>query len=231
MPFNAPVKGGSDFTPVSAGSHHAICYGVVDLGTQDGGQFEPSHKVLLMWELPNERIDLERDGETRNLPRAISQKYTLSLHKKANLRAALESWRARPFTDEEAAQFDISKLVGANCLLTVVHAAGSGKNAGRVYANVRGVSPLPAGMNKRTLENPPLVFNLGDFKGDSITFPKNMPEWIQETIMRSEEFRARTRGHPPPSDGDESFENARPVDRTQRPPADEDEVPFDFAPA
>lgn len=231
MSLKAPVKGGADFDPIPAGSHHAICYGVVDLGTQDGGNFGPSHKVLILWELPEERIDLEREGKRQNLPRAISQKYTLSMHKKANLRAILESWRARPFTDEEAAEFDITKLIGVNCMLTIVHATGSGKNAGRVFANVRGVSALPKGMAKRQQENPPLSFALGDFEGRTIAFPQNMPEWIQKAVMESEEYRAKTRGHHMPADADEfaasreaatdeSFESAKPVRSRPAPTSD-----------
>ena len=219
MPIPASNKGGQDFNPIPAGTHHAICYGVLDLGTQmsNNPQFPDYRKVAILWELPNERADFtDKDDKTKNVnkARAISKIYTNSLSEKANLRKDLEAWRSKAFTAEELENFDVSKLVGANCFLSVVHKAGTGKNAGKVYANVAGVSALPKGTPKQTSENDPLYFSLFDQEGDSeITFPPDMPEWLMNMVKASKEY----------SEWGAKKEPAAPV-RTEESP-DED-VPF-----
>ena len=59
---------GGDFTPAPAGNHIAICFGVVDLGTQHSEAFTWKDKhvpasdkptIMLMWELPNEFVTVE----------------------------------------------------------------------------------------------------------------------------------------------------------------------------
>lgn len=191
MPIIAKDTGGTDIPPITPGSHHGVCYGVVDIGTQPGGQFEPHRKVIIIFELPHERAEFEKDGKKENKPRAISQEYTLSLGKKANLRRELENWRARPFTEEELKAFDLGKLIGANALVSVIHAAGKGKNANKVFANIKGLASLTKGTPRiPKTENEPLYFSLDDTpKGTLPEFPANMPQWIQDKIKISEEYR------------------------------------------
>jgi hypothetical protein len=62
-------------------------------------------KIVLLFELCNETI--ERDGKTA--PISINKEYTLSLGKKSVLRKHLETWRGRPFTDEELKGFEVGK--------------------------------------------------------------------------------------------------------------------------
>src|SRR6185295_14482521 len=48
--------------PVPAGMAHGICYGVIDLGTQPGNpalMIKAARKVIIMFELPDERFDFE----------------------------------------------------------------------------------------------------------------------------------------------------------------------------
>lgn len=196
MPIIASDKGGSDFEPIPAGSHQAVCYGVVDLGTQmsNNPAYADARKVCILWELPQERGQFKDKADptkTVDKPRAISATYTLSLGDKANLRKVLESWRAKQFTREELSGFDISTIIGANCMLSVVHKAGSGKNSGKTYANVASVSALPKGMSKVGLENPKLYFSLSDQTGEEVTFPDNLPEWLRTLINQSKEMSDR----------------------------------------
>lgn len=223
MPIIAKDTGGSDIPPVTPGSHQGVCYGVVDIGTQPGGQFEPHHKVIVLFELPKERGKFTRDGKEMDLPRAISQEYTLSLGKKANLRRELENWRARPFTDDELKAFDLGKLIGANALLSIIHAAGKGKNANKVYANIKAIASLEKGMTRiKTTENEPLYFSLSDMPQNVIPeFPKNMPQWIQDRIKVSEEYRKIERAA---NGGQQPAESQASADAGA--PADEDRAPF-----
>ena len=207
--------GGKDFAPVPTGMHHAVCYALIDIGTQPKfGNFPSRRKSLFIWEIPSERIDVERDGKKVNLPRAISEKFTTSLNEKGNLRPMLESWRGKSFTAEELAGFDMSTVVGANCFLNVIHKNGKGEKANRVYANVASINPLPKGTAKLKPENPPIVFNMDSFTG-RVTIPTSIPEWITGLIIQSEEYQAKNsqQGEPEQSHGATGT-------------ADEENVPF-----
>jgi hypothetical protein len=52
-----------------------------------------------------------RDGR----PFAMFKNYTLSWSEKANLRLDLQSWRGKPFTQEEMRRFDLETILGAWC--------------------------------------------------------------------------------------------------------------------
>src|SRR5664280_2358069 len=121
---------GSERIIIPAGTHVARCYGVIDLGTQYSEKFgNSSRKIQIQWELPNELMD---DGR----PLAISKRYTLSVNEKANLRKDLESWLGRGITmEEEKNGFALGSMLGAPCLLSIIHADSSGK----VYANIAAV--------------------------------------------------------------------------------------------
>lgn len=191
MPIKAPSQ--SSAPVIDAGTYQAVCYGVVAVGTlpSNNPAFAAKPKIIIIWELPNERADF---GEKKNQPRAISSRYTLSLHKKATLRKVLESWRGKGFTDEEASSFEIDKLIGANCLLNVIHNTSGDKT----YANVATVSPLAKGMVKFTNENPRLYFNLAEaletalVECKEVQFPKELPEWMANLAKTSAEYLAHT---------------------------------------
>lgn len=196
---------GADFAPIPAGMQHAVCYAVIDIGTQPKfGNFPARRKVVILWELPGELIEVEKDGTKRTMPRAISEKYTLSLASKGNLRPMLESWRGRPFTEQELDGFDLKNLLGANCFLNVVHKQGTGEKAGRTYANVASVNPLAKGMGKLPAANPLLLFSMDDFNGP-VTIPEAIPEWIEGLIKQSDEYHAkgsvRNAANPAPNQG------------------------------
>lgn len=186
---------GNDFEPIPVGMHRAVCYGVVDLGTQPSNnpKFKPARKVLFIWELPEERgmFDREVGGQNQKveLPRAISQRFTNSLNKKSNLRPMLEGWRSRPFTEAELEGFELESVAGANCFINVIHE----QKEGRTYANVSSITPLPRGTPKLEPENPILKFSLDDTKG-RVIFPPQMPEWVKGVIMQSDEFIRREQG-------------------------------------
>jgi hypothetical protein len=124
MAITATDKGGKDFKKVPPGCHFAICNMVVDLGVQRTtykGQAKTQHQVYLRWEIPDERTTWEKDGKEQEGPCSIGSTYTLSLSEKAKLRAVLENWRGRPFTDDELKGFDITNVAGKCCQVMVQH--------------------------------------------------------------------------------------------------------------
>lgn len=203
---------GGNYEPISQGLHHAVCYLLVDLGTQYNERFGKSiHKVMIGWEIPTERIEIERDGKTVNLPRAISNRYTLSLHDKAILRKMLESWRGRAFTEEELNGFDMKKLLGANCMVQIIH----NKKDDKTYANVASVVSLPKGTEKRTAENPSQYFSFED----SLSIPEGLPSWIVDIIKASDEWQELNHGGTMSAQDD-------PGHLGDEPPPWTDQVPF-----
>lgn len=134
MPIVAKDTGSVQPAPV--GMHNAVCVDVVDLGVKET-QWGPKEKIQIIWEIEDIHPDF---GD----PFRVSSHYTLTLSEKGRLRADLESWRGRPFTEEELRGFDLEKLIGAPCMINVVHNTAGGKT----YANPKAITPLPKGMDR-----------------------------------------------------------------------------------
>jgi len=184
MPLTASDSGGKDFEPTEAGVHHAVCYFVIDIGTQPSNNplYADAHRCIIGWELPELRISIESDGERVDKPRVISRELTISLSEKSHMRPLLESWRGKPFNMQELLAFDLGNLIGVNCLLNVMHKESKGKT----YANVATAMPLAKNMPKLKPENPTIFYSIED---DGFNFPKTIPEWIQKKIKNSIEYQ------------------------------------------
>lgn len=205
MPLYAKQEG-SNIEPIPADTYHAICYGVVDLGHQINLMFGNSqHKICLLFELPDLTIDI-KDGKT--VRRTISKIYTMSLNEKSNLYKDLISWRGQEFTDEELDGFDVFVLAGINCLLTIVNTT-KGK---KTYSNIGSISKLMKSMPKMKPENELIKYSIQDDGLNNV--PESLPQWIKDTIKKSEEAGA---GEPEPVD-DMSYDYG--------PVADDSEIPF-----
>jgi len=168
----------SDRVLISEGVHLGACIGVYDLGIQIQPRFDnkESHKVLLTWEVPDERIKREE----KDYPMTISKQYTLSLHKKATLTKDLEAWFGKKFDEEtRKAGFDLHKILGKTCQIQIVHNV-SGENT---YANVGAIMALPKGTKSLEPENQLRFYSIED------ELTNDIPEWIQNIIKKSKEFR------------------------------------------
>ena len=190
MSLNASAKQKSNVPPMEAGVMIGTCYLVCDLGTHADPVFGgKKRKVLIGFEVPSQRIQVETVIEGRkvvkDLPRAISQRYTLSLGEKANLRKDLEAWRGRKFTKDELEKFDLQKLLGHAAQLVVVHKEGK---EGQVFANIQAIIPLSRGMEKPKQENNSIFFSFDDLTPGS-DIPTTVNKWIVDIIHGSEEWQ------------------------------------------
>ncbi len=160
-----------------------MCQSVIDIGTQYNTIFEKStHQLIIIFELPEQRLQtVSKDGKVMDLPRVASKKYNCSLHEKSTLAKDLQSWRGRRFTKEEEEGFELSSLLGKNCMLQVLHT----QKDGRTYANISSVLPLFKGMAPLEPENGTRYFSFADHR-DKI--PADIPEWITKLIQASEEW-------------------------------------------
>jgi len=163
--------------PLPAGAYTAVLDLVCDLGVQPspGGQFAPKRTVLLRFQIPSERIEITKDGQTKSLPAVISRTLGLSLNEKATLRQLLQSWRGRSFTAEELKAFDLSKILGKPAFINVTHSV----KGDRTYANLTSIMPLPKGMPAPELEGEALIYSTDN--PDSEVFDRLAP-WIQDKI-------------------------------------------------
>lgn len=195
MGFIAKDTGGDgNFKRVPQGMFIGRCYQLIDLGTQRAnGQYgeKMQHRIRIGWELLDEDdngepLTVEVSGKT--VPMTISKNYTLSLHEKANLRRELAGWRGNNFTDEEAKSFDVSKLLGAYCMINVTHS----ETAGKVYANVASLSPLP-GRIKNAKPDAVLANMVFDLDNPDMAVFNSLHAKLQDLIKLSPEWERFSR--------------------------------------
>lgn len=199
MAFIASDNGGGNFKRVPAGVFIGRCYSLIDLGTQlSSGQYgeKMQHKIRIGWELfgdDDEGAPLTVDVDGRDMPMTISKSYTVSLHEKAGLRKDLAAWRGRDFTDDEAKAFDVSKLVGAYCMVNVTTSETNGKT----YSNVAGLTPLPGAL-KNAKPAPVHEHLLFDLDAPDMKVFSGFHEKLQDAIKRSPEWarHSKTVGNP-----------------------------------
>lgn len=205
-----PAPSEREFELPPAGTHMAVCYRVIDLGTQDSsynGQAKRQHKILISWELPDEKM---ADGR----PFTISQRYTWSMSEKAALRRDLESWRGKPFSDADFGDhgFDIRNILGVGCLLNIVH----NPKGEKTYANIASIAKLMKGMAAPHLTNPQAYLWINTERWAPNVF-QNLSDNLKGVIMKSPEYAQMLRdfegdgqNEPPPIEANEFHEDRIP---------------------
>lgn len=181
-------SGGSNFELAPTGMHLARCYRIIDVGTQRSeykGEVQHIHKLMLGWEIHGKDDDgkplVMKDGR----PFAMFKNYSLSWSEKANLRIDLQSWRGKPFSQEEMRRFDLKNVLDAWCMINVIEKQGVD---GKMYVNVGSVTPVPAMIKQAGLPtgiNKNEIFNLSTpdmemFQGFSDNLKAKImasPEW------------------------------------------------------
>ena len=131
MPIVA--EAGQEYVDHETGTFPAVCVAVLDMGLQKGswkGEERIRREVWLYFDT----------GEPGS---PLVGFYTLTLSPKSRLRADLEAWRGKPFTKDELGGFDVSKLAGHPCTLTIAP-----KESGKV--GIVGVGKAMRGVNLET---------------------------------------------------------------------------------
>jgi hypothetical protein len=183
--MKAPVNSGSSANKQIApeGTHVARCYQIIDKGTTFDEKWQNrKRKIQFMFELPMElAVFNEEKGEQ---PFYVKTVFNLSMGEKASLRKFIESWFGKKMTDKQAADFEIFTLIGAACMINVVH---NGKED-RTYANIMSISPMPKGMQCPPAVNMPMCYDTTAH--DEQVFIM-LPEFMQEDIKKSDEWLRR----------------------------------------
>jgi hypothetical protein len=211
MSLIAKSNGGASMSPIEAGTHPAVCYGLIDIGEQLNAKYNKlARKCIVMFEIPGET---STDADGREMPRTINITYTMSLHEKSALYRDLISWRGRPFTDEELAGFNLVNIVGAPCLLSIVH----NERNGNTYADINGIMKLPKGFLATPPAREKIIFDLDEAPLETID---SLPVWVQNRIRESETYKERTAG------AGYTGDTAQYVQGEFSEVSDEDELPF-----
>lgn len=222
MGFKIERSSGGNFTPCPQGSFAGRCCMVVDLGWHleeymGKPKKHPSKKVRIGFETPTQKhVFDEKKGEE---PFLVSKKWTNTDGSRGLFVPMLELWRGRKFTEEEWDKWEISKLIGAPALITIVHKPST--DGTKIYANLANIVKLPQG-----LECPPAIIKPILFSVDPKINPQGkshpdfalLPEFVQQECMESLEWKdpKRLQSQTVPSSAPAGTQ----------PPAEEEDVPF-----
>jgi hypothetical protein len=176
MPIYMPEERPRDLPP--AGAHTAVCFRVIDLGTQQT-PFGVKHQIYIGWELPDERMG---NGQ----PFTIGRYYTYSSDERATLRGDIQGWLGRPLSNSDFGKFDLTTLLGTTCTLGVKHETKNDKMRAAIASVMRAAKGTPA---RLPLINDAVALSLNDRPFDFAAY-EALPSWLRETVAKSPEYSA-----------------------------------------
>lgn len=191
-------SGKSDFKPVPSGTHLARCYRVVDLGTQRGewnGEVKYTRKIMVQFEIHGEDENDQPIVTEKGEPMTISKNYNKFFSDKSTLRRDMQTWRGRPFTDDEARRFSMKNILGVWAMVSVV--TGPGRN-GNIYANIQSINPVPSAIKKAGLPEPFNPISIFSLENPDMEVFETLGKKTKEKIINSPEWKSRVEGKSEP---------------------------------
>ena len=175
---------GGDFEPCPPGVFAACLVRLIDKGSRQesyqGGPMTWKRKLLMGFEICDDETRMADGGK----PFMVYREFTFSMHEKGALRPFIAGWRGSAFTDQEARDFDFSKLLGAFALANIIHKQ---RQDGTIRAELQSVSKLPKGMTPAARVNEPVLF---DCDHPDLVILGKLGRRTVEAIENSPEFRA-----------------------------------------
>lgn len=160
-----------------AGMQLGIITQIVGLGVQPQRPFQgqakpPAKMVRITYELPN---DVHQFGD-ESKPLVMSEEMPFSGNEKSKL------YKRVTGIDPNLANSkgDLSWFVGKPVMINIIHKSGSGQHAGKVFANIGTVTPVPKGYPV-----PPAAFNpvfLYDPYNHSEEVFQQLPDFLKTKI-------------------------------------------------
>lgn len=187
MAIPSSRKEGKSFEKCPEGTHICRCVTICDIGLQET-QWGDKEQVYLGFEVTDFDVEwTDKDGVERKGLGLIGATWTNNLYEEANLGMNLISWRGRPFTDEEAAEFDLSRLLGIPCMISVVH---NTNKQGKVYANIASIMGIPKGVAVPDQVTPSVGYSAKD--PSTAGELEKLPEWLQKKVAEAKEPEVQT---------------------------------------
>lgn len=176
--------------PMEAGNYPCRIVQVIDLGLQpqrawEGQEKPPAQSLMVTYEFTDEFMKDDEGNELTDKPRWLSEEFPL---RSLDSDLAKSTKRYKALDPNEDHDGDWAALVGMPCMVTVVNTEGKGKNAGRVFNNIGGVSAMRSRDAERCAElvNPPKILDLDEPNLEIFT---SLPEWLQDKIKANLEFK------------------------------------------
>jgi hypothetical protein len=173
------VRAGGDFGPrevCPAENLRAVITRIYYVGTQPNlfqPGSKPSPKVVLSF-----TVDAEKSDGSYHV---LSGSYTLSAHEKSSLTKSFSPILGNQWP-KEGQEFDVSILLGLNCMVDVAHKV---KSNGETSANISKVSKLPKGFMPLDTECDQTIWCFDD---PGAMEDSSVPNWIKEMAKGSEEL-------------------------------------------
>jgi hypothetical protein len=226
------TKGGN-FEPAPAGNHLARICSIILLGTidrevtNDSGKKIIEHKkrIRLGFELIGKKhVFKEENGPE---PFVVYIEMTDVMSPKSSLYKLLFAWLGEKYINKDTmATFNLVSLLGKNpgggvkAMVNVVREKS--KDGKEEYSNIKGVAPVPDGIEVPIGEVPPFLFNFNlPFKTEAF---KKLGEKTQKKIQSSDEYKKLVSG----GAGVPAVTNApaQEAGKIVAPPAGDDDLPF-----
>lgn len=174
--------------PIPASMYVARCYGLIQIGRyMEYSEFLKkdvyTNKIRLTWELPTLTKEF-KEGEGEK-PYSISKEFTMSLNEKGNLRPFLNSWRGRSFTEDELKGFDILAIVGAPCMLNIIHKKS--KDGTKTYEEIATITPVMKGLEVPAAFMDKQILTYSNWNQ---TLFDALPDFIKDKMKKAEEYLA-----------------------------------------
>jgi len=174
---------------LEAGVYPGRLVQVIDLGMQEQRDWQgeakgPKYELMATYEFSDEFMKDEDGEDILDKPRWLSETFPFFNLGAEKAKSTLRYNALDPNGDKKG---DWSKLLSTPVNITVIVNAGKGKNTGKFYENIAGISPMRAKDVDKCppLVNPTKVFDLGNPDLDVF---KALPEWIRDKIMNNLEF-------------------------------------------
>lgn len=186
----AEVKGKPrEYELIDPGTYPTRLVAVVDLGLQAQRPFQgqdkpPAREISLTYEFTDVFMKDEDGKEDVTKPRWLTE--ILAFHNLSQEKAK-STIRYKALDTKMAFGGDWTKLIEIPCMVTVTQNPGKGKNVGKIYENVAGVSLMrPKDAEKAAeLVNKPIVFDLDNPTQEVWV---RLPKFLQDRIKGNLEF-------------------------------------------
>ena len=159
------------------GTYPALPVQIIDLGQQEITDLKTGEvkghapHVMITFEFPTETIEIEKDGETKDMPRWLSRKMLVSGSDRSNFYKYLKA--VDPKGDTES----MEDHLGRNVLAEVGTTSGGNPKITAILPPMKGM--------KYELVNDPVVFDLD--KPDLDVWDKLL-DWIKDDIKNGKDF-------------------------------------------